>query len=307
MSDPHITILMATFNGAQFLPAQLDSLLCQTHTNWSLAVSDDGSSDTTLPILRDFGRAYPDRNLTLITGHRQRGATQNFMSLLLRHDLPRGMVALADQDDVWLPGKLARAAASLQNCPKDQPAIYASESLLTDENLVPLRQPKQPAARPNFRNALVQNLFAGHSTALNAAAVDLIKAVGTPQTIAFHDWWLYQLVAGAGGTCVLDPAQTVLYRQHRRNAFGASSGLGGAIKRLSHLVRNDYGAWLGDHWRALQEAAQHLTPEARDLITDLLAKPAQESRTAQFRRLQLHRSSAKGTAALHLAAYLGWV
>lgn len=307
MSDPHITILMATFNGAQFLPAQLDSLLSQTHTNWSLIVSDDGSSDTTLPILRAFGRAYPDRNLTLITGPRQGGATQNFMSLLMRHDLPRGMVALADQDDVWLPGKLARAAASLQNCPKDRPAIYASESILTDENLVPLRQPKQPAARPNFRNALVQNLFAGHSIALNAAAVDLIKAVGTPQTIAFHDWWLYQLVAGAGGACVLDPAETVLYRQHGRNAFGADYGVSGALKRLGHLVRNDYGAWLGGHWRALQDAAQYLTPEARDLITDLLAMPAQETRTAQFRRLRLHRASAKGTAALHMAAYFGWV
>lgn len=306
MADPHITILMATFNGARFLPAQLASLLAQTHINWSLIVSDDGSSDATRPLLQAFGRAHPARNLTLVTGPRQGGATQNFMSVLTRRDLPRGMVALADQDDVWLTTKLARAVNHLQKCPKDRPAIYASESILTDENLVPLRQHPQPAVRPNFRNALVQNIFAGHSIVLNAAAVDLVQAAGIPKNITFHDWWIYQLVAGAGSACILDPTQTVYYRQHCHNAFGASFGLNGAIKRLKHLVRNDYSAWLGSHWRALQDAGHHLTPDARDLISDLLDRSAQESRAAQFRRLKLHRSSAKGTAALHLAAHLGW-
>ena len=51
MSDPHITILMATYNGARFLSAQLDSLLAQSHQNWSLIVSDDGSRDATMAIL----------------------------------------------------------------------------------------------------------------------------------------------------------------------------------------------------------------------------------------------------------------
>lgn len=307
VSEPHITILMATYNGTQFLPAQLNSLLAQTHQNWSLVVSDDGSRDGTVPLLLAFDRAHPARRLRLINGPRQGAASQNFLSMLARRDLPKGMVALADQDDVWLPQKLARAADHLAQCPDAVPAIYATQSIFTDQNLVPLRQKNTRMATPSFRNALVQNLFSGHSTVLNAAAVDLVKSAGRPQNIAFHDWWLYQLVAGAGGLCMLDPAQTVLYRQHGRNVLGASHGVLGAVRRLGHLMRNDYVAWLSAHWHALHDARHHLTPDARDLLRDLLAPSVQESRTAQFRRLHLHRSSSQGTAALWLAARLGWV
>ena len=70
MSDPHITILMATYNGARFLAAQLNSLAAQTHRNWSLIVSDDGSRDGTMDILHAFDRAHPGRILHLVEGPR---------------------------------------------------------------------------------------------------------------------------------------------------------------------------------------------------------------------------------------------
>ena len=307
MSDPHITILMATYNGAQYLPAQLNSLLAQTHKNWSLVVSNDGSRDSTVPLLLAFDKAHPRHPLHLINGPRQGSSSRNFMSMLTRIHLPEGMVALADQDDVWLPNKLARAVDYLAHCPDNVPAIYASESILTDKKLAYLHQKNAKPSRPSFRNALVQNLFSGHSTVLNATAVDLVRSAGYPRTIAFHDWWLYQLVAGAGGLCMLDPTQTALYRQHGRNVFGASHGVQGGIKRLQHLVCNDYGAWLAGHWQALHEARHHLAPEARALVGELLDQFSQEPRATQFRRLGLHRASAKGTAALWLAARLGWV
>lgn len=305
LTAPHITILMATFNGARFLPAQLDSLLAQSHTNWSLIVSDDGSRDTTADILRGFSLAHPGRVAGLIAGPNLGSAAQNFMALLTHPDVPKGLVALADQDDVWLPHKLSRAVNHLANVPSDLPAIYASESILTDENLRPYRCVIEPAAQPGIHNALVQNLFAGHATVLNSAALTLVQAVGRPENIAFHDWWLYQLIAGAGGECLLDPAQTVLYRQHGRNAFGAARGARGAMRRLSHLLRNDYSHWLTAHWLALHAAARHLTPEARDLIFDLLQTNSTESRAARLRRLGLRRGTAQGTAALRFAAGLG--
>ena len=307
MSDPHITVLMATCNGARFLPAQLHSLIAQTHKNWSLIVSDDGSRDATLDILHRFDRAHPGRILHLTEGPRAGSPAQNFMALLTRQNLPKGMVALADQDDVWLPQKLARAVKYLAGQPQTLPCIYASKSILTDENLVPLHQAKTKIVQPSFRNALVQNIFAGHATVLNAAALALVQNVGAPEYIAFHDWWLYQLVAGAGGACLLDPAQTVLYRQHSGNAFGASQGLFAGVKRVKHLLRNDYGKWLAAHWRALNDAAAYLTPDARDTVRDLVSLPQNEPRATQFRRLQLQRSSATGTASLWLAARLGCV
>jgi glycosyltransferase involved in cell wall biosynthesis len=305
MANPHITILMATFNGARFLPAQLDSLLAQNHSNWSLMVSDDGSRDGTTDILRAFDRAHPNRNVLLLEGPRTGTPTQNFMGLLNHRDVPPGYVALADQDDVWLPQKLARAVDHLARSPTNLPAIYAAESILTDANLRPIGRSTEPTATPSFRNALVQNLFAGHSIVLNPAALALVRDAGAPPSIHFHDWWLYQLIAGAGGACLLDPSQITLYRQHSANAFGASHGLSGALRRLNHLLRNDYGNWLTAHWQALHDAAPYLTPDARDLIRDLLDPLQDQNRAAQFRRLGLKRGSAHGTAALWLAASLG--
>lgn len=298
---------MATCNGARYLPAQLDSLLAQTHGNWSLLVSDDGSSDATLAILHRFDRAHPGRVSGVLAGPRLGSAAQNFMALLHHPSIPDGLVALADQDDVWLPQKLCRAVNHIGGAPAHLPALYASESVLTDASLRPLTRSMPPKAAPGFRNALVQNLFAGHSTVLNGAALALVQRAGNPRSIAFHDWWLYQLVAGAGGICLLDPAQTVLYRQHGANAFGAAAGLGGAMRRLKHLMRNDYADWLRAHWHALNDAAEHLTPEARLLLGDLLNRPLGENRAAQFQRLRLRRGTARGTAALWLAAGLGRV
>ena len=305
MTTPHITVLMATCNGARFLSAQLDSLLSQTHKNWSLIVSDDGSTDGTAPLLRAFDRAHPQHMTRLLTGPQVGSCAQNFMSLLTLPDLPAGLVALADQDDVWLPCKLSRAADHLAGLGSRRPAIYASDSTRTDANLRPIGGQRAANALPGFHNALVQNIFSGHTTVLNPAALALIRAAGIPRAIVFHDWWLYQLVAGAGGTCLLDPARTVLYRQHDRNVFGAPGGMMATVRRAAHLLRNDYGGWLHTHWRALHAVAPLLTPAASGLVRDLLDKPAHESRAQQICRLGLRRGTPAGTAALWLAAGLG--
>ena len=60
MKGPKINILLATCNGAAFLQAQLQSLLAQEYDNWLLHVSDDGSSDATVEILREFQQQHPE-------------------------------------------------------------------------------------------------------------------------------------------------------------------------------------------------------------------------------------------------------
>ena len=104
MAQDSVTIVMATRNGAAHLAEQLDSIARQTHADWSLFVSDDGSTDDTKRILADFARSHP---VTVVDGPRK-GAAANFLSALCHPDLPLGTIALADQDDIWLPGKLAR-------------------------------------------------------------------------------------------------------------------------------------------------------------------------------------------------------
>ena len=101
--DTCVTILLAVYNGALHLPQQLASLAEQTHRNWRVLASDDGSDDGSVGILDSFAAQNP---VTRISGPR-RGFNRNFMHLFQALPDRPGVVALCDQDDVWLSGKLA--------------------------------------------------------------------------------------------------------------------------------------------------------------------------------------------------------
>jgi hypothetical protein len=229
----------------------------------------------------------------------QQGSAPNFLSALCHPDLPPGPVALCDQDDVWLRGKLARALRRLAGA--GGPAIYAAESWRWQPARGLCRASRPPRSAPGFANALVQNLCAGHTTVLNPAALALVRRAGVPRDVAFHDWWLYQLVTGAGGACLLDPIPVALYRQHAGNVLGAGGTPGAALRRLGGVLRGDFARWLAAHHRALA-ATGCLTPEAQAMVAEVLAA---DRRARAIVRLGLRRDRAMGTAALLCAAALG--
>lgn len=300
-----VRILMATLNGAAHLQAQLDSLAHQSHQNWELWVSDDGSSDSTLAILRQFARTHA---VHVLRGP-GRGSAANFMTLICHPDLPDDRhIALCDQDDVWHPDKLARALESLCDAPHDRPALYAAESVLVTQELAPIQISTAHAVRPDFRNALVQNLFSGHTSVLNPAGHRLLRAAGVPEGIAFHDWWIYQLVAGAGGLLVLDDEPVADYRQHGSNAFGGRPGLFGAASRLASLMRGDFRVWSEANRTALARVGHLLTPAARTTLMALAADDCPRrgwARLRLYQRLGLYRTQRIGTCALLFAAFWG--
>ena len=107
-----VLILLASFNGGKFLEQQLDSFSAQTHEHWNLLVSDDGSSDNTLDILARFQAKLEGRhNVSVVDGPRS-GCANNFLSLLKRIPNDSSLVAMSDQDDVWLPEKLGKRCAA---------------------------------------------------------------------------------------------------------------------------------------------------------------------------------------------------
>jgi len=297
-----VTIVMATLNGAAHLPEQLASIEAQTHRDWQLFVSDDGSTDDTLAILDRFARRFPVR---VVQGPR-RGAAANFLTALCHPDLAPGTIALADQDDVWLEGKLARGLRRMAASAGNGPLLYAAESVLTDAALRPLRASTAGRARPGFAPALCQNLFGGHTMMLDAGVLALVRGAGLPAGIAYHDWWIYQLVAGTGGRMVLDPATVARYRQHGANALGGSGGGRGGLRRLAQVLDGTWGGHMQAQARALATVAPLLTPEARATLDGFLAAPkGGPARAARLYRLGLRRSSAGGTALMLASACLG--
>jgi glycosyltransferase involved in cell wall biosynthesis len=299
------TVLMATRNGAAYLGEQLESLAAQTDRNWQLWASDDGSTDGTKDILMRFAQTHPVR---LLEGPR-RGAAQNFLSLLTHPDLPPGPVAFADQDDVWLPGKLARARTLLAQVPNGRPALYAAESLVVDADLRALGHIRDRAIAPTFGNALVENLFSGHTMVLNAASVALARRIGVAEGIRFHDWWMYQLIAGAGGKLVLDPTPVALYRQHTGNLVGAASGPSARLHRARRLIFGQWRDLSRSQARALHQARAVLTPKAVATLDEYLFGFPQygPARAAAFRRHGLMRAARGDGIALQICACFGLV
>lgn len=112
LDAPLVAILLCTYNGARFLAEQLESLEYQTHQNWVVIASDDGSTDLTLEILQQYQAKWPSGKLT-IRGGPQKGFSQNFLSLACDPEIKANYYAFCDQDDVWLPEKLEIAVGNI--------------------------------------------------------------------------------------------------------------------------------------------------------------------------------------------------
>lgn len=302
----HITILMAVRNGAAFLPAQLASIAAQTHTDWTLVLSDDGSRDDSMALGHAFAAQLPDGQVRMINGP-QRGATANFLHLIDAAQ-PGGMIAFCDQDDVWLPEKLARAAAMLGDLPG--PAMYSARTLICDAGLNVLTE--SPRFRRGFglRNALVQACTAGNTCVFNADAAAILKtaaALADRAGVISHEWWAYQLIAGAGGAVLKDDHPVLKYRQHGENEMGRNDTFRERLRRLGMLFDGSFGGWLAANQRALTDAADLLTPANRDVIKRFGAalSASGPAAAAEFARLGLYRHETMGTAALYAAAAAG--
>ncbi len=310
-----VEILMATRNGAAFLEPQLESFLRQSHAAWRLRVGDDDSSDATRAILDGFGAAHPGRLAALGAGP-GRGSAANFLTLIA--DLgpvpDDTLVALSDQDDVWMAQRLGRAARRIARAEAEAraetgrtpPVVYAGRTVQTDAALRPVAISRPLAPRGAwFGNALVQNVLAGNTIVLNAPAQALLAA-SAPAALAagvpHHDWWIYQVATGAGARIVLDPRPVLYYRQHGGNVIGAHRGLGGRVARVRMLANRDFSGWLDRNLAALRQLPELLTPAARATLEGFALARRQPRRLAP---LGIRRQTAAGDRILDLLALSG--
>lgn len=305
--DPHapVTILLASFRGAAFIAAQLQSIAHQTYRNWRLIVSDDGSDDGTQEIVAGFAKSRPTDQVRLIRGP-GRGATQNFLHLL--SEAPAGPLAFSDQDDVWFPDKLARAVEALTR--HAGPVHYAARTIITDSALRPSTPSRRFRRKLSFRNALVQAIMAGNTSVFNAeAAAILQRCVGPAQDhdVPSHDWWAYQVLAGAGAALIHDQRPVLYYRQHARSEMGRNDTLPAMAQRIGMLLSGDYGGWLAANHAALDAVRSELRQENRVILDQFGAGLAQAGPRAllTLARTRVYRQTRAGTAALHAAALLG--
>ncbi len=215
-----IDVLMATYNGEKYLKEQLDSVFNQKVTvPFRVLVSDDGSTDGTLDILKTYG----DR-ITLVKNKGPKGAKGNFMSLISQCNA--SYAALCDQDDIWEEDKLQKAYDAIAKENKNIPCLVHTDLTVIDAQGQVVRPSlfahqgwDQKAVTLN--RLLVQNNATGCTMLLNRPLMDLVN-LAQAETVYMHDWWI-ALTAAAFGKVICLGDKTVRYRQHEVNVIGASS------------------------------------------------------------------------------------
>jgi glycosyltransferase involved in cell wall biosynthesis len=301
--DPSVAILMGTMNGARFLPEQLDSLAAQTHQNWVLIASDDGSTDDTLKILKAYQAKWPAGKLIIKEGPKQ-GFCVNFLSMACDPAIHADYYAFCDQDDVWLPAKLNVAVQNIvQNQEENIPYVYCGRTSYVNEKLKKIGCSPLFAFPRTFRNALIQSIAGGNTMVFNQKTKELLEKVGIVDHPS-HDWWVYQLTTGAGGDVFYDQTPQVLYRQHKDALVGGNNSFWARIERISMVFKGEFRRWCDQNIAILCAAKPLLTHGSQETL-ELFKKMRGAKLKDRFRLMEvagLYRQTWRGTVSLLLAA-----
>ncbi len=251
-------VLLACYNGAAYLSEQLESLAAQRGVDWSLLYRDDGSTDATLATLDAFAARHPGRVAALASDGRL-GAGASFMRLLAA--APEAPFhAFMDQDDVWLPDKLARGVAQL-----DSADLSCARLMLVTPELRPIGVSAMPSRPPVFATLLAHNVAAGCTMVMTARGRRWALAAPMPEG-GLHDWWCALAVTGCGGRLVFDPEPGLLYRQHAGNLVGGGAALIARARRMLGRGPSSFYLPLARFMATLP--ALPLTEEARAVLRE---------------------------------------
>ncbi|WP_310599617.1 glycosyltransferase family 2 protein [Desulfobulbus sp.] len=236
-----IDILLASFNGETFLREQLKSLVDQDYTDWRLIIRDDGSVDRTIEIINILACQCPEKVLFDDEYFQTKGACGNFSYLLEKS--AANYIMLCDQDDVWLPDKIAKTLKLMKSIEQkyghDKPILIHTDLRIVDEQLQPIAssllkyQHLSPRSGSQMHRLLTQNIATGCTMMINRPLIKLATPVS--KKAVMHDWWLALIAALFGKIAFLDEP-TILYRQHHKNCVGAKQwGLGRIVYHMQNF------------------------------------------------------------------------
>jgi len=311
-----LEIILATHNGARYLSEQLDSLFRQTETDFTVLAADDASTDETLQILEAYRRRYVGRIEIVAFAAEAVGACGNFTRLAER--LTADYAMFCDQDDVWLPHKIAvslnRIRAAEIRFGSWTPLFIHTDLVVAGHDLAHWqeshwRSAKLDPSANSFNQLLLHNTVAGCTAIVNKALYT--KAIPVPSCAIMHDYW-FALVAAAFGRIEFIFESTILYRQHDRNVFGVEARTPSRFfRRAVETLRGRGSAENLDGYmrqaRAfLSQFGADLTPRQREtlrVVADLsLTHPS--LRFLKLLRLGVLRQGIVRNAALFIAVTL---
>lgn len=246
---PIIAILLATYNGEKYLESQIESLLSQNVNHWELYIRDDGSSDSTLEILRNY--ANRDSRIHILKDDLGTlGTRDQFLHLLNVIDADYYM--FCDQDDVWLPDKIDKSLKKIQSVENNHPSkpiLIGSDCYMCGPNLEIINISCWDHLRISPREFLtyegicVYPFVTGASMILNKAAKKVIPPIpkDLPKKRPMYDWWVLINVFKFGIVELLEES-TRYYRQHANNVSGGIEKLDNSYLHKIKKIKSVYHA-----------------------------------------------------------------
>jgi rhamnosyltransferase len=233
-------VLIATYNGGNWLVTQLDSIIQQENVKTRIIVSDDCSNDETLKILDRYIFKGLVHQLPTLSA-RQGSAAKNFYRLIRESEIGNAdYVAFSDQDDVWMPNKLSRAA-SVMNAFGAAAYSCNVEAFWSDgrRQIITKAQPQKrydyffSSPGPGCTFVLRRNEY-----------LNLKKWIQEQYHVVYkfdsHDWLVYAFFRHSRFKWFIDDYVSMGYRQHGNNEFGANIGLMPKIKRIKSVMNGMY-------------------------------------------------------------------
>jgi glycosyltransferase involved in cell wall biosynthesis len=306
-----VHILLATYNGERFLKEQLESIKNQSHGNWTLTVSDDGSTDDTHGILNRFSEEVPQK-VTILAGMGPgKGPTPNFFRLIhgIQINSVNDLFGFCDQDDIWLDNKLSRAVQWHKSASNAAVRLYCSRTQFVDEQLSPCGFSPSLCRPPSFGNALVQNIASGNTMVMSTSVIASLKKIN-PDHSVWHDWTAYLATTALGGAIEFDPESSLLYRQHANNVIGSNTGVKAQLARLRPLVQGRYKVWSSKNESAMADILEDLPAPSAKLYNDFIRIRTLRNPIARLRALNkssIRRQCLASNLSLFFASFLGLV
>lgn len=214
--SPLISIVMATYNGEKYLREQVDSLLAQSYTTLEFIFVDDASSDSSLTILQEY--ASQDERIRLVTNPENQGLLATFETGI--RTAKGEMIALSDQDDVWMPDKIRLLAGAIGS----HSMIYADSALTDAAGIVTgkFSDRNHLCDYPTGLHYVFGTKAMGHAMLFKREIID--SALPFPDFVG-HDFILGFAAAALNGVSYF-PTTLVNYRQHSSNTMGADLSKG---------------------------------------------------------------------------------
>lgn len=221
-----VLVLMSTYNGGKYLREQINSVFSQEGCDVDLLIRDDGSTDETLMILKEFSES---NSLSYYCGNNMQSA-KSFMHLLINCDKTYDYYAFCDQDDVWDRDKLITAIQKLDGI--KAPALYCGNAQLVDSKLQTLNSTVYKKEMPiSFKRVLIAGEIQGATMVMNRSLACYFSGKDVPKYLPMHDYYVAAVCGAIGGEYVFDFSSHMKYRQHQSNVLGVSVSIKDKVKR----------------------------------------------------------------------------